>query len=53
MSQGPWDIALGSAWEPAGTRTRMTNRIFHINRDHVGDIIGVVYLGKQALGKGV
>lgn len=53
MSQGPWDIALGSEWELVGTKTKMARRLFQSNHDHAEDIIGVVYLGAHAMGKGL
>jgi len=53
MSQGPGAIALGSEWELVGIRTRMVRRLFQSNHDHAEDIIGVVYLGAHAMGKGL
>ncbi|GKS63752.1 hypothetical protein YTPLAS72_10560 [Nitrospira sp.] len=53
MSQGPWDIALGSEGELVGIRTRMVRRLFQSNHGHAEDIIGVVYLGAHAMGKGL
>ncbi len=52
MLQGPWDVAVGSAWELAGARTRMVSKLFQTNHDNAQSIIDIVYLAGHAMGKG-